>query len=307
MYHTRGKRGVYFRHFINDIVRHDIQGCVTFDPHGDVDLQQQFGLTVPLSLQEFRFAPRRMYSSGERICATKAERTKTWRLSFNLLLDEVNDIAEHENMRYKLFSPEDETSAVMFEAEAELALAEADLENVDLDCSLFIPSPEVDRSAPKTDHRDQRDDNNNNGDSNNVEVATIDDVSKAADGESNPDQESAVAELELPNADGEGENDNDNEDFPSPENFPSHDDEELPSQEDDNNNNSMKVTPATPTTRNTPVITGRPRFQPQRERLQVGNRSIISITLLESCSEPLMCFFVRFYCVLAGCGHLLCL
>ena len=90
LFRARGSRHVFFRHFVNDIVRHDIQGAVSFDPHYNTFLRQEFGLTLPRALQEFRFSPRCMYASGQRIFATEEECKATWRLSFNLLLDEVD-------------------------------------------------------------------------------------------------------------------------------------------------------------------------------------------------------------------------
>lgn len=100
LFRARGSRHVFFRHFVNDIVRHDIQGAVSYDPHYNTFLRQEFGLTLPRALQEFRFSPRCMYASGQRIFATEEECKATWRLSFNLLLDEVG----RSNKRHALLS-----------------------------------------------------------------------------------------------------------------------------------------------------------------------------------------------------------
>ena len=40
LFRARGNRKVYFRHFVNDVIRHDIQGAVSYDPHYNTFLRQ---------------------------------------------------------------------------------------------------------------------------------------------------------------------------------------------------------------------------------------------------------------------------
>jgi hypothetical protein len=40
LYRNRGTRSVYFWHFVNDIVRHDINGTASYDVHYNTYLRQ---------------------------------------------------------------------------------------------------------------------------------------------------------------------------------------------------------------------------------------------------------------------------